>query len=214
MRRRATNRTRYHMDAIVRQHVSSSALIALVLVVGLAGCAALALGAVAAVPLLAVAATVAAAQRTALARSLVVTPEQRRARLRTAASLAVVCAAAIGSWVYHVNRYDELGDATVLLHKLVSVLSFLGVVGFGLAELFTRTQMRNAHEGGRADMDRRGSVLGLVLSAAVAIGVLLYAFSLDEWGDTGSVVFPIVSLAAVAIAVAFALRIATTSKHQ
>ncbi len=56
-----------------------------------------------------------------------------------ASILAVVCATAIGSWVYHINRYDDLGDTTVLLHNLVGLLSFVGAIGFGLAGLFTRT---------------------------------------------------------------------------
>ncbi len=131
---------RLHMEALVHRYVPSSALAALVvLIVGLAGFAGVALGGVAAVPLLLMGAVLAASQRTALAQSLVIRPDQRHARLRMASILAVVCATAIGSWVYHINRYDDLGDTTVLLHNLVGLLSFVGAIGFGLAGLFTRT---------------------------------------------------------------------------
>jgi Na+-translocating ferredoxin:NAD+ oxidoreductase RnfE subunit len=63
-------------------------------------------------------------------------------------------------------------------------------------------------------MHQRSSVLVLILSVATAVGVLLYAFSLDAWGDTGGVVFPVVFLAAVVIAIASAVAIAKTPKHK
>lgn len=133
---------RYHLEAVVHRHVSSAALIAFaVSVVGLAGVAGLVLGGVAALPLLAVAVIVVASQRTALARSLVVPPGQRRARLRTATLLAVISISATASWMYHVDRYDEFGGTTVLVHNLIGVLSLLGAAGFGLAGLLTRTEL-------------------------------------------------------------------------
>lgn len=133
---------RYQLEALVHRHVSSASLIALpVAVVGLAGVAGLVLGGVVALPLLAVAAIVAASQRTALAKSLVVPPGQRRARLRTASLLTLICIAAVGSWMYHVDRYDDLAGTTVLVHNLIGILSLLGAAGFGLAGLLTRTEM-------------------------------------------------------------------------
>ena len=63
-------------------------------------------------------------------------------------------------------------------------------------------------------MQRRRAALVLVLSVAVAIGVLVYAFSLDEWGETGGVVFPLVFIAALAAAATSALRMARASKHE
>lgn len=119
---------------------SSSTLTAVALALGLAGFASLALGAVLALPILGLAAFVAVAQRTDLARSLVVLPDHRRARLRAAGMLAIVFVAAMASWLYHINRYDSLGDTTVLLHNLVGVLSLVGTVGFGLAGLLAREQ--------------------------------------------------------------------------
>ncbi len=63
-------------------------------------------------------------------------------------------------------------------------------------------------------MQRNVAVLLLVVSIAVAVGVLVYAFSLDEWGDTGGVVFPIVFVAAIATAAASAVSIARSSKRR
>lgn len=131
---------RYHMELLMHRPASSSTLTAVAFVVGLAGFAGLALGPVVALPLLAGAAVLVLSQRTALAQSLVVPPDQRRARLWVACVLAVVFVAAIGSWVYHLNRYDELGNTTPLLHNLVGLLSLLGTLAFGLAALLTRKQ--------------------------------------------------------------------------
>lgn len=63
-------------------------------------------------------------------------------------------------------------------------------------------------------MQRRRAGLVLILSVAVAIGVLVYAFSLDEWGETGGVVFPLVFVVALVVAVSSALRMTRVSKHE
>lgn len=62
-------------------------------------------------------------------------------------------------------------------------------------------------------MKQSGRVLQLVMSAAIAVAVVVYAFSLDEWGDAG-VAFPVIFLAAVTVAVASAIRIARGSKRR
>ena len=129
---------RYHLEVIMNQTASSTALIAVVLVLALAGLAGLALGPAIGLPLLALAALTAATQRTELARSLVVAPDQRRARLRTAGALAIVFVASVASWVYHVGRYDSLGATTVLVHNVIGVFSLVGTIAFGLGALRTR----------------------------------------------------------------------------
>lgn len=129
---------RYHMEALMRRHVSSSALTGLALALGLAGVAGLAFGGVAALPILAIAAVLAVTQRSALAQALVVPPDHRQARLRVAGALAVVFAASIGSWMYHLNHYDTIGDTTLLLHNLVGLVALLGAIGFGVAGLLSR----------------------------------------------------------------------------
>jgi hypothetical protein len=140
----AVTAPRYHLEALVHRHVSSSALTALTFVVALAGFAGLLLGGVAAVPVLAAAVILALSQRTALAKALVVSPHERGTRLRVAGAIAAVCVATVGSWLYHVDRYDEIGSTTVLLHNAVGVFSLLGAAGCGLAGLVTRTEMPNA----------------------------------------------------------------------
>ena len=129
---------RYHLEVIMNQPASSTALIAVVIVLSLAGLAGLALGLAIGLPLLALAALTAATQRTELARSLVVAPDQRRARLRTAGVLAIVFVASVASWVYHVDRYDSLGATTVLVHNVIGVFSLVGTIAFGLGALRTR----------------------------------------------------------------------------
>lgn len=131
---------RYRLEALVHRHVSSAHLSALTLAVGLAGVVAVVIGGVAALPLLAVAVVVAASQRTALAGSLVVPPTRRRSRLRMASLLALVGIGAVASWMYHVDRYDDLTGSTVLVHNLIGILSVIGAAGFGLAALLTRTE--------------------------------------------------------------------------
>lgn len=129
---------RCHMEALMRRHVSSSALTGLALALGLAGVAGLAFGGLVALPLLAIAAVIAVTQRSALARSLVVPPNHRQARLRAAGVLTVIVAASIGSWMYHLNRYETIGETTLLLHNLVGVLALLGAIGFAVAGLLSR----------------------------------------------------------------------------
>lgn len=63
-------------------------------------------------------------------------------------------------------------------------------------------------------MNRKTAIFSLVASTAIAIGVLLYAFSLDEWGDVGAAAFPLIFLAAVAVAVISAVQIARGAKHR
>lgn len=129
---------RCRMESLMRRHVSSSALMTLAFAVGLAGFAGLALGGIIGVPLLAVAVAIGVSQRTALGRSLVVARNERRARLRVAGVLALIGVAVAGSWVFHVNRYNELGDATVLAHNLMGIFALVGAVVFGLAGLLAR----------------------------------------------------------------------------
>lgn len=131
---------RYHLEVIMNRPASSTALIAVVLALALAlaGLTGLVLGPAFGLPLLAIAALTAATQRSELARSLVVTPDQRRARLRTAGMLAIVFVAAVASWVYHVNRYESLGGTTVLVHNVIGVFSLVGTIAFGLAAVGTR----------------------------------------------------------------------------
>lgn len=124
---------RYRMESLVRRHVSSSALMTLASVIGLAGFAGLVLGWIVALPLFTLAVLVAVSQRTVLGRSLAVAPDRRRTRLRVAGMLALVAAATAGSWVYHLDRYDELGDTTVLAHNLVGIFALVGALIFGLA---------------------------------------------------------------------------------
>lgn len=131
---------RYHLEVLMHRHASSSAMTGLALTVGLAGVAAFAFGGIVALPLLAIAAVLVVSQRSALAESLVVPPNQRRARLRVAGVLAVVFAASLASWMYHLDHYDSIGDTTLLLHNLVGVLALVGAIGFALAGLLTRPQ--------------------------------------------------------------------------
>lgn len=128
----------YHLEALMHRSATSPALVAMVLVLALAGLAALALGSGFALPLLGIAFLAGVAQRTELARSLVAAPGQRRASLRIAGGLAFVFIAAVASWAYHVGRYDSLGGTTVLVHNAIGVLSLVGAVAFGLAALRTR----------------------------------------------------------------------------
>ena len=129
---------RCHLEVIMNRPASSTALIAVVIVLALAGLTGLVLGPAIGLPLLALAALTAASQRTELARSLAVAPDQRRARLRTAGMLAILFVASVASWVYHVDRYDSLGGTTVLVHNVIGVFSLVGAITFGVGALRTR----------------------------------------------------------------------------
>ncbi len=63
-------------------------------------------------------------------------------------------------------------------------------------------------------MQRTQAALVLILSVAVAIGVVVHAFSLEEWGDAGGIVFPLVFITALAIAVTSAVRMTRASKEE
>lgn len=63
-------------------------------------------------------------------------------------------------------------------------------------------------------MNRTTAIFSLVASTAIAIGVLLYAFSLDEWGDARGIAFPLVFLAALAVAIVSAVHLARGAKHR
>ena len=60
-------------------------------------------------------------------------------------------------------------------------------------------------------MNRR-PVISLVVSAVVAIGVPIYAMSLDEWGDTGAIMFPLAFVVAVLIVVASGVQLARSRR--
>lgn len=130
---------RSRLEAIMKSQKSNVVLNTLIVALIAAWFGTLAIGPIVGLPLLVVVLVLGVSQRSKLARAL--QPEQpsnlRRSRLMTAGIFGLIAVGSIASWMYHINHYEHLGGATVMLHNLIGLPTMVASICYLIAGLRT-----------------------------------------------------------------------------